>query len=142
MRLPERICRQNVSINLKEIFFMNSRLTIPRLCVLTTALFVLSGDVLAINSGNELFQLAQYEQLPHDQRREMRRQMREHWQQMPQEQRQDRRERYRDERRERHDAFQQMPSEDRRRMRDELRGRRDNGDGFGRGHAPDNRGRR
>lgn len=121
---------------------MNSRLSFPRLCVLITALFVLCGEVLADASGGGYFQLAQYEQLPMDQRREMRRQMREHWQQMPQDQRQERRERYRDDRRERRDAFQQMPFEDRRQMRDELRGRREHGDGAWRGHGSDGRGRR
>lgn len=62
-------------------------------------------------------------QLGPDDRRQIRREMREHWQQMPQEDRQ----RYRQERHERRDGLQQMPAEDRSRLRDELRGQRDGG---------------
>lgn len=66
-------------------------------------------------------------QLPPDQRRLMRQEMREHWQQMPP----DGRQRMRDERRER---WQQMPPEDRQRLREEMRSRRDvPGGGYGPG---------
>ncbi|RIX46165.1 MAG: periplasmic heavy metal sensor [Rhodocyclales bacterium GT-UBC] len=58
--------------------------------------------------------------LPPDERRQLRQQMREHWQQMPPEDKQ----RFRQERQERREAFQQMAPEDRSRLRDELRGRR------------------
>lgn len=64
-----------------------------------------------------------WQDLPPDERRQLRQQMREHWQQMPPEDRQ----RFRQERQERierRDAFQQMAPEDRSRLRDELRGRR------------------
>jgi hypothetical protein len=67
---------------------------------------------------------AVHAQLPPDQRRQMRQEMREQWQQAPPEDRQ----RLRDERRER---WQQMPQEDRQRMRDEMRGRRDEFGGQG-----------
>ena len=53
-------------------------------------------------------------QMPPDQRRQMRQEMREQWRQMPQEDRQ----RMRDE----HRGQWQMPQEDRQRMRDEMRG--------------------
>ena len=58
---------------------------------------------------------AVHAQLPPDQRRQMRQEMREQWRQAPQEDRQ----RMREEHRER---VQQMPQEDRQRMRDEMRG--------------------
>jgi hypothetical protein len=58
---------------------------------------------------------AVHAQMPPDQRRQMRQEMREQWRQSPQEDRQ----RMRDEHRER---WQQMPQEDRQRMRDEMRG--------------------
>ena len=64
-------------------------------------------------------------QLAPDERRQMRQEMREHWQQLPAEDRQ----RFRQERQERREAFQQMPPEDRSRLRDELRGQRNWGGG-------------
>ncbi len=64
-------------------------------------------------------------QLAPDERRQMRQEMREHWQQLPAEERQ----RFRQERQERREAFQQMPPEDRSRLRDELRGQRNGGGG-------------
>jgi hypothetical protein len=62
-------------------------------------------------------------QMPPDQRRQMRQEMRDYWRQAPQEDRQ----RYRENRR---DSWQPMPQDDRQRMRDEMRGRRD---GYGGG---------
>ena len=64
-------------------------------------------------------------QLAPDERRQMRQEMRQHWQQLPPEERQ----RFRQERQERREAFQQMPPEDRSRLRDELRGQRNGGGG-------------
>lgn len=75
--------------------------------------------MLAVLTGNAQAQLAP------DDRRQLRREMREHWQQLPPDERQ----RYRQERQERRDHFQQMPAEDRNRLREELRGRREAGDG-------------
>ena len=72
-------------------------------------------------------------QLPPDERRQLRQEMREHWQQLPPEERQ----RIRQEHQERRDAFQQMPAEDRSRLREELRGQRD---GRGGGHGFEHRG--
>ena len=66
-------------------------------------------------------------QLPPDERRQLRQEMRDHWQQLPPEEKQ----RFRQERQERRESFQQMPPEDRSRLRDELRGQRD-----GRGGGP------
>ncbi len=65
-------------------------------------------------------------QLPPDQRRQMRQEMRDQWLRNPQ----DDRARWRDDRQGR---WQQMPQEDRQRMRDEMRGRRDDFGGQGRG---------
>ena len=78
---------------------------------------------------------AVHAQLPPDQRRQMRQEMREQWQQLPPEDRQ----RLREERRER---WQQMPQEDRQRMRDEMRGRRDEFGGQGMRHGGGFRGGR
>ncbi len=66
-------------------------------------------------------------QMPPDQRRQMRQEMRDQWRQAPQEDRQ----RMRDERR----GQWQMPQEDRQRMRDEMRGHgaSPHGGGGGRG---------
>jgi len=64
-------------------------------------------------------------QMPPDQRRQMRQEMREQWRQMPQEDRQ----RMRDE----HRGQWQMPPEDRQRMRDEMRGHSASPPGGGRG---------
>ena len=64
-------------------------------------------------------------QIPPDQRRQMRQEMREQWRQAPQEDRQ----RMRDERR----GQWQMPQEDRQRMRDEMRGHGASPHGGGRG---------
>ncbi len=64
-------------------------------------------------------------QMPPDQRRQMRQEMREQWRQAPQEDRQ----RMRDERR----GQWQMPQEDRQRMRDEMRGHGASPHGGGRG---------
>lgn len=113
----------------------------PSLAVFVLALIGVNGPAGAELAREGFPQLAQWGQLPPDQRREIRQQMREHWQQMPQEERQERRERFREERRERHEAFRQMPQEDRSRMREELRGRREaweggrppHGDGHGHG---------
>jgi hypothetical protein len=88
-----------------------------RLSLVLAALFGLAGQVQA--------------QLPPDERRQLRQEMRDHWQQLPPEEKQ----RFRQERRERRDTFQQMPAEDRSRLRDELRGQRD-GRGEGRGAGP------
>ncbi len=62
-------------------------------------------------------------QLEPDERRQMRQEMREHWQKMPPEERQ----RLRQERHERSDGLQQMPADDRSRLREELRGQREAG---------------
>lgn len=78
---------------------------------------------------------AVHAQLPPDQRRQMRQEMREQWQQLPPEDRQ----RLREERRER---WQQMPQEDRQRLRDEMRGRRDEFGGQGMRHGGGFRGGR
>lgn len=117
---------------------MQSGLFISRFLLLAATLSGLSGMAQAELSQGAAIQLAQYEQLPPEQRREMRRQMREHWQQMPQDQRQERRERFRDDRQNRRDTFQQMPPEDRQRMREELRGRHEFG---GERRGPEGRGR-
>ncbi len=58
---------------------------------------------------------AAYAQIPPDQRRQMRQEMREQWRQMPQDDRQ----RFREGRRE---QWRPMPQDDRQRMRDEMRG--------------------
>lgn len=118
--------------------FMQSGLFVARFLLLAVTLCVLSGTAQAEFSQGAAIQLAQYEQLPPEQRREMRRQMREHWQQMPEEQRQERRERFRDDRQNRREAFQQMPHEDRQRMREELRGRHEFS---GERRGPEGRGR-
>ncbi len=78
---------------------------------------LLALAVFAALAGNASAQLGPGE------RRQIRQEMREHWQQTPQEDRQ----RFRQEREERRDGFQQMPPEDRSRLRDELRGQRDAG---------------
>ena len=62
-------------------------------------------------------------QVGDDDRQRIRQEMREHWRQLPPEERQ----RLREERHERRESFQPMPPEDRSRFRDELRGRRDGG---------------
>jgi predicted phage gp36 major capsid-like protein len=82
-----------------------------RVVFVLTAFFVGAGQVQA--------------QLPPDQRRQMRQEMREQWRQMPQEDRQ----RMRDE----HRGQWQMPPEDRQRMRDEMRGHSASPPGGGRG---------
>lgn len=64
-------------------------------------------------------------QLAPDERRQMRQEMREHWQQLPAEERQ----RFRQERQERREVLQQMAPEDRSRLREELRGQRNGGGG-------------
>ena len=64
-------------------------------------------------------------QMPPDQRRQMRQEMRDQWRQAPQDDRQ----RMRDERR----GQWQMPQEDRQRMRDEMRGHGASPHGGGRG---------
>ena len=64
-------------------------------------------------------------QMPPEERRQMRQEMREQWRQMPQEDRQ----RMRDE----HRGQWQMPPEDRQRMRDEMRGHSASPPGGGRG---------
>ena len=102
------------------------------------ALGGLYGVAHAEFSPAPVIQLAQWERMPPDQRREMRQQMRDHWQQLPQDERQA----FREQRRERRETYQQMPQEDRSRMRDELRGRRDGWDGGGRGQHGDGYGGR
>ena len=82
-----------------------------RLLLVLTAFTVVGGVVHA--------------QMPPDERRQMRQEMREQWRQMPQEDRQ----RMRDDHRERW----QMPQEDRQRMRDEMRGHGASPHGGGRG---------
>ncbi|MBP9228282.1 MAG: DUF3106 domain-containing protein [Azonexus sp.] len=58
---------------------------------------------------------AVHAQMPPDQRRQMRQEMREQWRPMPQDDRQ----RFREDRRE---QWRPMPQDDRKRMRDEMRG--------------------
>jgi hypothetical protein len=64
-------------------------------------------------------------QIGNEDRHQIRQEMREHWRQLPPEERQ----RIRQERQDRHESFQQMPPEDRSRLRDELRGQRNGGGG-------------
>jgi len=80
--------------------------TAGRLLLVLTALTAFAGSASA--------------QLPPDQRRQMRQEMRDYWRQAPPEDRQ----RFRDERR-------AMPPDDRQRMRDEMRGQRQ---GYGGGN--------
>jgi uncharacterized membrane protein len=87
--------------------------TLLRLFLVLAAFFSLAGQARA--------------QLPPDERRQLRQEMRDHWQQLPPEERQ----RFRQERQERRESHQQMPAEDRSRLREELRGQRD-----GRGGSP------
>ena len=94
---------------------MSDRRLTARLLLLLTALWAAAGAVHA--------------QLPPDQRRQMRQEMREQWREMPQEERQRMRE-------QRHERWQQMPQEDRQRLREEMRGQRPpppDGGGPGRG---------
>ena len=77
---------------------------VARVLLVLTALSAVAGTVHA--------------QIPPDQRRQLRQEMREQWQRMPQEDRQ------------RTEGRQRMPQEDRQRMRDEMRG---NGAQFGGG---------
>ena len=84
---------------------------IVRLLLVLTAWLVVAGAVHA--------------QMPPDQRRQMRQEMREQWRQTPQDDRQ----RMHGEQRERW----QMPQEDRQRMRDEMRGHGGSPHGGGRG---------
>lgn len=114
----------------------------PTLVFLFTVLIGSAGQAHAGVLRGSVIELAQLGPLPPEQRREMRQQMREHWQQMPPEERQEQRERFREQRQERREAFQQMPPEDRSRMRDELRGRREGFDGGGRGQHGEGRSRR
>ena len=79
---------------------------IARVLLVVTALSAVAG--------------AAHAQIPPDQRRQMRQEMREQWQRMPQDDRQ----------RARDEGRQRMPQEDRQRMRDEMRG---NGVQFGGG---------
>lgn len=60
-------------------------------------------------------------------RQQIRQEMRDHWRQLPPEERQ----RIRQERQDHRDSSQQMQPEDRSRFRDELRGQRDGGGGGG-----------
>ena len=80
-----------------------------RLLLALTALTALAGSASA--------------QLPPDQRRQMRQEMRDYWRQAPPDERQRDREN-------RRDGWQPMPQDDRQRLRDEMRGRRD---GYGGG---------
>ena len=81
--------------------------TLLRLLLVLATFFSLAGQAQA--------------QLPPDERRQLRQEMRDHWQQLPPDEKQ----RLRQERHERRESFQQMPTEDRNRLRDELRGQRD-----------------
>lgn len=93
---------------------MANRPTLLRLFLASVAFVGLVGPVQA--------------QLPPDERRQLRQDMRDHWLQLPPEERQ----RFRQERQERREVLQQMPAEDRSRLRDELRGQRDGrGGGLG-----------
>lgn len=112
-----------------------------QLVLLCGAWIGLGGAAHAAVAGDAVMQLAQagpqFGQLPPEQRRQLRQQMREHWQQMPQDERQEQRPHFHAERQERREGFQAMPAEDRNRMRQELRGRREGWDDGGRGR-PDN----
>ena len=72
-------------------------------------------------------------QLPPDQRRQMRQEMREQWREMPPEERRRLHEQHRE-------RWQQMPQEDRQRLREEMRGQRPppppGGGGYGGGSGP------
>lgn len=97
------------------------------LLLLATLMPVVSGEARAqMRRENTATSSLVEVQLPPDQRRQMRQEMREHWQRMPPEQRA----RFREERRER---LQQMPPEDRQRLREEMRGRREDFGGQGQG---------
>ena len=111
---------------------MNHRLADLKISMFTHLHLLRRLLVLALLAGLAASASAQ---LGPDDRRQIRREMREHWQQMPQEDRQ----RYRQERHERRDGLQQMPAEDRSRLRDELRGQRDAG---GRHNFEQHRGQR
>lgn len=82
---------------------MSDRRSILRLLLVLTTLWAAAG--------------AAHAQLPPEQRRQMRQEMRERWREMPQEDRQRMRE-------QRHERWQQMPQENRQRMREEMRGQR------------------
>lgn len=75
-----------------------------------------------------------WRELPPDERRQMRQQMREHWRALPPEEQQ----RWREERQERRDDFRRMAPDDRSRLRDELRRRRGPEDGAWQRHGPPN----
>lgn len=66
-------------------------------------------------------------QIDDEERRQLRQEMREHWQQLPPIERQ----RLRQERRERRESSPSLAPEERRRLRDELRGRHEGGGGGG-----------
>lgn len=78
------------------------------------------GAVLAEPPPGGREPLRQWQQIPPEERREIRQQLREHWQQGPREERDERYER----REEGRNAFHRMPREDRLRLRDELREQR------------------
>jgi hypothetical protein len=84
-------------ISMERMSIMFSWRTAGRLLLVLTALTAFAGSVSA--------------QLPPDQRRQMRQEMRDYWRQAPPDDRQ----RFREERR-------AMPPDDRQRMRDEMRG--------------------
>jgi hypothetical protein len=87
------------------------------------ALLLAGPAVPVAASGERLLPPGVLVQLTPEQHRQMRQEMREHWRQMPSDDRQ----RWREANRER---WQQMPPEDRQRMRDEMRVRRGEGGGF------------
>ena len=102
---------------------MKSRL-LP-LLLLLLSLFGLVGNASA---------QAYWREVPPDERRQMRQQMREHWRTLPPEEQQ----RLRDERQERRENFRRMAPDDRSRLRDELRSRRSPDDGAWQRHGPAN----
>lgn len=117
---------------------MNSR-QLARLLALTAGIFAIGGSAEAgVRAGvwdawgapgieRPHSQGEQWAALGPEQRREMRQQMRDQWQQSPPARQQERRE-YREQYRER---WQQMPSDDRYRMREEMREQRGRDRGFG-----------
>lgn len=91
----------------------NKPVAMKRSILLLTLLASLLGTVTGVRAQGY------WRDVPPEERRQMRQQMREHWQQLPP----DRQHALREERRERREGFQQMPPEDRMRLRDDIRGR-------------------
>lgn len=86
---------------------MDMRQRIVRALALAAGLWAIAGAI----------PIEAREQVPFEQRQQMRQQMREHWQQMPPDQRDFRRQDSRE-------RWQQMPSDERQRLREEMRGQR------------------